>query len=290
MKTFTLALVWTFLLGGFSSLLAQKKSPYALYNKSGKKVSFKKMLKQLQKADIILFGEHHNNPIVHWLQLEVLEELSGSRAMALGLEMFERDNQRYLNQYLQSEIEHEGLDSLARLWSNYETDYKPFIDSAKSKRFPVIATNIPRKYARQVYASGFESLESLSLEEKAWIAPLPIAYDAELPGYKNMLTMFESHSGENLPKAQAIKDATMAYSILEHYDSDTLFLHLNGSYHSDNYEGILWYLKREQPQLNYATLSTVSQANIAKLAEEHLGKADFIICVVENMTQTYISE
>lgn len=97
----------------------------------------------------------------------------------------------------------------------------------------------------------------------------------------------DTHSGQNFPKAQAIKDATMAFSILEHFKKETLFLHLNGSYHSDNYEGILWYLKQQEPNLNYKTITTVSQKNIKSLAKEHLGKADFIIAVPENMTTTY---
>ncbi len=272
------------------SLFAQKKPAYRLYNSKGKKVSYNKMLKKLNQSDIILFGESHNNPIAHWLQLEVTQSLSESNELIVGAEMFERDNQAALTQYLTNEIDRPALDSLVRLWNNYKTDYEPIVEFAKKNYIPVIATNIPRRYARIVFKEGLEALEKLPSEEKKWIAPLPIAFDIELPGYKNMLTMMggdAAHSSLKFPKAQAIKDATMAFSILEYYTSGKTFLHLNGSYHSDNYEGILWYLKREKPNLNYKTISTVSQKDIGSLSKEHKGKADFIICVPDNMTTTY---
>ena len=95
------------------------------------------------------------------------------------------------------------------------------------------------------------------------------------------------HGGPNLPKAQATKDATMAYFILQHFKPGALFLHFNGSYHSENYDGINWYLKRKRPDLHYATITTVSQKDIKNLLAENKGKADYIICVDEDMTGTY---
>lgn len=287
MKKFSILL--TFLFSFFlCSLAAQKKPAYQLYTGKGKKVSYKKVLKKLRQANIVLFGESHNDPICHWLQLELTQSLAETNGLTIGAEMFERDNQLGLTQYLTNEIDRSALDTLVRLWNNYKTDYEPIVEFAKSNYIPVIATNIPRRYASMVFKGGFEALEELLEAEKEWIAPLPIAYDKDLPGYKNMLTMMGgNHGGENLPKAQAIKDATMAFSILEHFSKDKLFLHLNGSYHSDNYEGILWYLKKERPNLSYYTISTVAQKGITQLEKEHLGKADFIICIPENMTKTY---
>lgn len=266
---------------------AQDKPAYVLYNAKGKKVSYRKMMRILKEKDIVLFGEFHNNAIAHWLQLEVTKGLGDTRKLVLGAEMFEADNQLPLNQYLAGQLSAKGLDSNARLWKNYPTDYAPLVNYAKENQVPFIATNIPRRYASLVAKGGFEKLDTLPAAEKNWIAPLPIAYDAELPGYKKMLEMMGGHGGTNLPKAQAIKDATMAYFILQHYVPGSLFIHYNGAYHSDNYEGILWYLKQKQPGLKYATISTVSQKDIQSLLAENKGKADFIICVDEDMTNTY---
>jgi len=273
----------------FSQLLsyAQDKSPYVLYDAKGKKLSYKKMIRVLKEKDIVLFGEYHNNAIAHWLQLEATKDLSQSRDLVLGAEMFEADNQEPLDLYLQGKLSAKGLDSNARLWKNYPTDYAPLVNFAKENKLAFAATNIPRKFASLVSKGGFEKLDSLSAKEKSWIAPLPIAYDAELPGYKKMLEMMGGHGGPNLPKAQAIKDATMAHFILQNYKSGSLFIHYNGAYHSDNYEGILWYLKRQRPELRYSTISTVSQKDIYTLDAANKGKADFIICVDEDMTNTY---
>ena len=283
----TLVLV-CFLVYSFSGF-AQKNPAYQLYNAKGKKVSYKKMLKQLDQADVILFGEFHNDPIAHWLELEVTEDFTKINLLILGAEMFEADNQDALNDYLAGKIDRKGLDTLARLWLNYDTDYAPLVELAKAQKLNFIATNIPRRYARQVFKGGFEALEVLPSKEKSWIAPLPIAYDPELPGYKKMLEMIgdTAHGGDNFPKAQAIKDATMAHFIAQNYKVDHTFIHYNGAYHSDNYEGILWYLKRSNPGLNYLTISTVLQEDISTLATENKSRADFIIVVPENMTKTY---
>lgn len=268
-------------------LNAQQKSPYTLFDAKGRKVSYAKMIRQLKDKDIVLFGEYHNNAIAHWLQLAVTKDLHAKRQMVLGAEMFEADNQGALNNYLSGKLSAKGLDSNARLWKNYPTDYAPLVNYAKANNIPFIATNIPRKYAALVNKGGFGKLDSLTSEEKKWMAPLPMAYDASLPGYVNMIKMMGVHATENMPKAQASKDATMAHFILTNYTNGALFLHYNGAYHSDNFDGINWYLKQQKPNLKIGTISTVSQANIKSLLAENLGKADFIICVDIDMTNTY---
>jgi uncharacterized iron-regulated protein len=217
----------------------------------------------------------------------VTKDLFARRPIVMGAEMFEQDNQEALNLYLSSSITAKQLDTMARLWSNYKTDYAPLVEFAKENKIPFAATNVPRRYASMVAKGNFAALDTISEKEKSWIAPLPIAYDSSLPGYKNMLAMMPGHGGSNLPKAQALKDATMAYFILKHYEQGKVFLHFNGSYHSDNYEGILWHLKQAKPELKYATITTVSQKDVNKLMPEHLKRADFIICVDEDMTSTY---
>lgn len=269
------------------TIFAQQKPAYILYNAQGKKVSYKKMIKELAKKDIVLFGEFHNNAIAHWLELTVAKDLGEKRNLIFGAEMFEADNQQALNNYLAGKITAKGLDSTARLWNNYKTDYAPIVNFAKEKKFPFIATNIPRRYASLVSKKGFEALDTLTVLEKTWIAPLPMDYDAQLPGYVKMLEMMGGHGGANMPKAQASKDATMAYFILQHYKPGSLFIHYNGAFHSENYDGINWYLKKKQPDLKYATITTVSQKNIKELLAENKGKADYIICVDEDMTNTY---
>lgn len=275
----------------FSSIIvvnsyAQDKPAFRLYNAKGKKTSYKKLLKEAKKADVVLFGEYHNNPISHWLQYEFTKDMHKKRSLVLGFEMIERDNQDELDDYLQDKIDQKALDTLARLWNNHKTDYKPLVDFAKKNKIAVCACNIPRRFASKIFRGGFGTLDSLNQEEKSWIAPLPIPYDASLPGYEKMKEMMGGHGGENLPKAQAIKDATMAHFIIESLEKNHLMIHYNGSYHSNNYEGIMWYLQKYRPELKILTITTESVPNVKKYAKEG-AKADFVIQVDENMTTTY---
>lgn len=268
--------------------MGKHKPAYILYNKNGKKVSYAKMIKDLSSNDVVLFGELHNSAIAHWLQLEVTKDLSEKRDLVLGAEMIEADNQNELTKYLVGKIDQKAFDTLARLWSNYSTDYAPLVDFAKENRINFIATNIPRRYARMVHKNGgFEALESLTDEEKSWIAPLPIAFDAELPEYKKILEMMGEHGSVDLVKAQAVKDATMAHFIDKNHSEGSLFIHYNGAFHSNYFEGILWYLQRLNSTKKYVTISTVQQEDISKLSADNKGKADYIICVDEDVTGTY---
>ncbi|MDF9800659.1 putative iron-regulated protein [Catalinimonas alkaloidigena] len=272
------------------------KPAYVLYNEKGKKADYYKMIRRLSKADIVLFGELHNNALVHWLQLQVIKDLKKEqRQLILGAEMFEADDQIIVNEYLKGLIEARHLENEAKIWNNYSTDYKPLLDFAKEQAYTFIATNIPRRYASFVSRAGLDSLENLSEEAQSYIAPLPIEFDVNLSSYQNMLQMMGGHNNsghggmkaENMVKAQAIKDATMAHFILQNLEENCTFVHFNGSYHSDNFEGIYWYLKQVKPELDIVTLSSIEQEDINSWNEELDSLANYVISVPADMTKTY---
>ena len=267
--------------------VAQDKKAYQIFDKKGKKSSYEKVLKASEKTDVVLFGEIHDNSLVHWLQLEFTKDLAQRKPLVLGAEMLEADNQKQLDQYLKGEINQKQLDSSARLWKNYKTDYKPLVDFAKDKKINFIATNVPRRYASLVFKKDLVALDSLSALEKSWIAPLPIEFDINLPGYKGMMSMQGGHAGEKMPKAQAIKDATMAYFINKNRKENSIFVHYNGTYHSDNYEGINWYLRKLDADMQIVTIALVEQKDISKLDAEHHNKADFVLVIDEDVTRTH---
>nr|WP_321484769.1 ChaN family lipoprotein [uncultured Draconibacterium sp.] len=273
----------------FSSFKSDKPA-YLLFNKEGKAVKYEKMLKQMENADIILFGELHDNPISHWLQLELTKDLyqQYGKKLVLGAEMFESDNQIIMDEYLSGKISQRNFEEEIRLWPNYKTDYKPLVEFAKDSGLYFVATNVPRRYASLVNTKGFEGLEELSEEAKAFLPPLPVAYDSTLNCYASMMEMegMRNHITANFPKAQAIKDATMAHFILKNWLPGKVLLHYHGAYHSQNFESIYWYLKHENPELKIVTIHSVTQDNISELTEENTGAADFTICVDENMTRT----
>jgi uncharacterized iron-regulated protein len=259
---------------------------YQIFDRKGLATQYQTLLEEAQQADIVLFGELHNKTVCHQLELQLTEDLFKNKGknLILGAEMFEADNQLIVNEYLQGLITETHLKNEAKVWENYDTDYKPLLDFALNHQLPFVATNIPRRYASMVARLGMESLEkSLTKEAKKWIAPLPIPVDLSLPAYKNMVKMMQdAHGGmnpENFAKAQAVKDATMAYFILENYDKSNTFLHFNGTYHSDNFESIVWHLQKQRPKLKILTISTVEQSTFEKLADEHKNKANFVLVI-----------
>lgn len=273
---------------------AADRPAYRLFTAEGKAASFDKMIKELAEADVVLFGEQHNDPIAHWLELQVARELAQRKAgqLVLGLEMFERDVQPLVEQYNVGELAAKAFEEQSRPWPNYPTDYKPLLELARQQKLRVVGTNVPRRYAQQVAKGSLTVLDALPTEEKAWLAPLPIKVDYALPGYQGMAQMFggdAAHAAgvQNIIQAQALKDATMAHFIRQSRQPGQLLLHVNGAYHSDNHDGIGWYLRQAEPQLRIRTISTVTQAQLGKLDKENLRKADYVLVVPEDMTKTY---
>jgi uncharacterized iron-regulated protein len=190
-------------------------------------------------------------------------------------------------------IRKKDFENEAKLWSNYKTDYAPIVDFAVEKGIRVLATNIPRRFAAVVNSKGFEGLDSINALERGLMAPLPVKYPDTLECYagivKNAGDGMPAHLTANLGKAQAIKDATMGYFLVKKsgvLDGKTV-LHLNGSYHSDNYEGVVWYTRQEirktfvEPKI--MTISCLEQENIDTISKRDAAKADFVIVIPASM-------
>ena len=182
----------------FTVSASAQKPAYKLFREDGKKVKYEKMMEAAAGADIVLFGEYHTNPISHWLQLEITNDLFEARGsdLILGAEMFEADNQLIMDEYLAGQISEKKFEEEARLWKNYTTDYKPLVLIAKENDLIFVASNIPRRYASMVFKKGVLSLDSLSDEAKSYIAPLPLEYDTSLNCYKQMMGAGGSPMGE----------------------------------------------------------------------------------------------
>ena len=240
------------------------------------------------EADVILFGELHNNPINHWLQLELAQDLLKHQSdLVLGGEFFETDDQIIINEFLKGLLEYRHFEAEAKIWPNFKTDYWPLLLLARDNQRSFIATNIPRRYASIVARHGMDSLFRIKESASSFLPPLPIDINEELPGY-NAIKKMGMHSGMNyMLEAQAIKDATMAYNILQNLRQGHRFLHFNGAYHSNHYEGIYWFLKQAKPNLRIVTISCVKQGAISKLADENKSIADFIIVTPSSMTKTH---
>ena len=275
---------------------AADRPAYRLFTAQGQAADYDQMLTQLAGADVVLFGEQHNDALAHWLELQVakdLQKLKKPGQLVLGLEMFERDVQPLLLRYAAGTLADSALERQARPWPNYATDYRPLLRFARENQVSIIGTNAPRPFARLVAQGGLPALDKLPAADRALLAPLPLKVDFELPGYKNMAAMFggsAAHGGggaRNIIQAQALKDATMAHFISQSRQPGQTLLHLNGSYHSDNYDGIVAYLRQYAPKLKVRTLSVVAQSQLLTLDKDKLNVADFVIVMPEDAAKTY---
>jgi uncharacterized iron-regulated protein len=285
-KNLLLSILFTFAF----QLSFSQTDPFKIFDGKGKEVKFEKIVKDSKQSEVIFFGELHNNSIAHWLQLQLLKSLhENGNKVILGGEFFERDDQLNIDEWFAGMLTDKNFEAEAKLWNNYQVDYKPLMLYAKKNNIPFVASNVPRKYASMVSRKGLSVLDSLSDEAKKSIAPLPIEVDKTLPGYVGMKDMMHG-SGMNadyMVEAQAIKDATMAYSLYDYLEKGNSILHINGSYHSNNYEGIIWYLNKAYPKTKILTISTVEQESIKELEEKSKGIADFIIVLATDSPKSY---
>jgi len=280
----------------FSSIFGYSQNDdmkaYKIFDSKGNEVSYNDMINGVKDADMVFFGELHNNSIAHWMEFNVAKSLFAIKKgdFIMGAEMFESDNQLIIDEYLNDLISEKKYKAECRLWPNYDTDYEPIVKFAKMNKIPFIATNIPRRYASVVYKKDFDGLNKLSEQAKKYIAPLPIKFDPNVECYKKMIDGMGgmgNSGGTTIAKAQAAKDATMAHFILQNYQKGNLFFHFNGSYHSDNLQGICWYIQQANKKYKIKLITTVVQDDISVLEEESQSLADFIICVPSDMTNTY---
>jgi uncharacterized iron-regulated protein len=287
--TFLFVTIWA-LTFSFKGKAQETMDAYKIYSQNGKSASFEEMAKTLAKNDVILFGEMHNNPIDHWLQIELVKYLANKHKLTLGAEMFERDDQLVLTEYLLGKIKLDHLKKEAKLWPNYETDYAALVEFAKENEVEFIATNVPRRYASLVSREGPIALDSLSEEAKRFLPQLPLLVDSNDVGYLDMRGMMGGHGhGMNIDyliAAQALKDYSMASSIAQHMQEDGIFIHFNGSFHSQKFAGINTYLINLKPKTSIGVIASVESDDLL-FNDEWKELGDFIIVTPSSMTKTH---
>ena len=272
---------------------ADDKPAYTIFDSAGRRITYNALIQGLSAYDAVFLGEMHNCPISHWLEFEITRSLYDIHRdnLTIGAEMLESDNQIILDEYMSGKITSERFEAEARLWPNHSTDYEPVVYFAKEHSIPFIATNIPRRYANSVKNHGFGILETLSQDAKKYIAPLPIPFEYDeresqaVFGTMGMMGRKSPEEIRRFAEAQAVKDATMGWFIAKNFRHK--FLHINGSYHTERKEGIIPYLLRYRPDTSVVTVLFVRQEMISALDAENLGRADFYVCIPEDMVHSY---
>ncbi len=270
---------------------------FKIYDTRSKQIiPIEKIIDACDRADVLFFGEEHNDSAGHFLENRIftlLHQRYGNQ-LALSLEMFETDNQLVLNEYLAGIITEDRLSKDARLWSNYK-DYRPMIEYAKKNKIPVVAANPPRRYVSLVTRRGMKSLDSLSSSSKKFLPPLP--YDTATGRYYEKFTALMSGGGggptsssANIYYSQNLWDAGMSYSIYSFWkqNKDKKIFHCVGKFHCDEKLGTLAQLQKRKPRLSILNISCFSDASFENPDWDKFSNlGDFIILTDPNLKKTY---
>jgi uncharacterized iron-regulated protein len=271
---------------------------YRVFDAKGKPASLDKIIEAIAQTDVVFLGENHDDATAHALQLQifkaVIEKYGKDRKVALSLEMFERDVQTVVNEYLNNLITENHFLLSARPWNNYKQDYRPLVELAKTDKLPVIAANAPRRYVNMVSRGGRDALNGLSPEAKKWLAPLPYNQASETYGNKFKALMGgspESNMGLNkILDSQSLWDATMSYSIAEFLKENkkSLVVHLNGAFHTENRLGTAEQLLKYRPKTKILVVTMRYEEDFTKFdVPKHENLGDFVILTDSKVPRSF---
>jgi uncharacterized iron-regulated protein len=289
--------------------------PHRVYKSGDKRFSdFEAMLAEIARADVAFVGEQHNDPATHRIERAILEGLARRRGnVVVAMEMFERDTQSALDEYLAGRLSEEDFLKTSRPWPNYFTDYRPLVEFARVHQWKVIASNTPRRLAAQVSREGLNAARPDSEAERKLIAaefscPMddyfkrfaeamgkghPGAHGQE--GEKQVDKKQEEERLATLQRyyyAQCVKDETMSESIANALAGQSnsqgsaqdaaqirpLVVHFNGSFHSDYRLGTASRAVRRLPKSNVKVISVVPVENLDAInPDEYRKRGDYII-------------
>lgn len=274
--------------GTADAQIALRAEQFSVFDKDGKPSSIAQIVEACREANVLFLGEEHDDAVGHALQAEIFKQVVGqykrTRKVALSMEMFERDTQVVVDEYLKDQITERQFVSNARAWERYETDYKPLVLEAKSHGLPVIAANAPRRYVNMVTRKGRAALEALSPEAKKWLPPLPYAqasdaYTRKFNALMGGAPAATTHGG-TLSDSQSLWDASMAYWIAQYLKSNAnpLVVQLNGKFHSEQRLGTVEHLLAYQPSAKALVVTVLTSSSFPQFdARTQQGLGDFVI-------------
>jgi uncharacterized iron-regulated protein len=272
------------LLFSFSALA---QSSYKVYSTALQhEVTLDHIITDMSKADVLFYGEEHNDSIGHLIELQLLTKLSQQyrAATSLSMEMFETDTQPVLNEYLAGLIREKNFLTDARAWPNY-TDYRPLVELAKEKHLPVIAANSPARYTNRVTRLGLSSLQQLDAAAKTWLPPLPIdtAIGAYYQKFVEIMGGHASMGGMQIYQSQNLWDATMGWSIARYIKTHpgSKILQINGGFHSEDKLGAAAQFKHYAPGARFINVATYTVKSLDNVDWSKYRKSnDYIILTV----------
>lgn len=256
----------------------------AIHRGGGEPADIGSLIQSVREADVLLVGELHDDEAGHRFKRVLLEEIDRAdrRQVVLSLEMFERDVQIVIDEFLADHITEAHFTASARAWPNYERDYRPMVMFAKENGLPVVAANVPRRYVNLVAREGMAALNDLFGQSRTLLPPLPLpgASDKYRAAFMERMEGMPAHGGvtpENMFEAQRLWDAGMAESIVQALDmrENALVMHVAGSFHVERDTGIPDMIRAYRPELRL--VSVVVRPGEAFGEDDHLGLGDFVV-------------
>lgn len=271
-----------------SAQIPYSEQQFAVFPATGRPATTDQIVNAMADHDVVFLGEQHDDAVGHAVQFEIfkriVEKYALDRRVALSLEMFERDVQTVLDEYLNGLITEQHFLLSSRPWGNYRWDYKPLVELAKEKKLPVIAANAPRRYVNMVSRGGRAALNGLSREAKRWLAPLPYADPS--PAYAGKFRALMGNSPEaagridNILSSQSLWDATMADSVARYLKETkkALVVHLNGSFHTEGRLGTVEHLLKYRPEAKVLVVTMRYEDDFRNFDNtRHANTGDFVI-------------
>ncbi len=278
-----------------SSVTAQEPRPLppltqaaAAYDcQAGAGASLEQMLDRLAAADVVFVGETHVDDTTHRLELAILEGLLARRQgkVVLAMEMFERDVQPVLDDYLAGKIDEATFLQRSRPWGNYPQDYRPLVEAARAAHAPVVAANFPAMVRRKLGMGGKQALDALSPEDRAF---LPTEIFPASEGYwQRVDRAVRGHMGggggtpeERLYDGQNLWDNAMGDSVAKAHAAhpDHLVLHVVGGFHVAYHDGTFAQFRRRSPDAKAVVveLDPVGELRFAR-PERDRQRADWLV-------------
>lgn len=269
--------------------------PERVYDSGRKRFTdFEAMLADLARAGVVLVGEQHDDPNTHRLELAVLEGLMRRRAsIAVSLEMFERDTQSALTDYLADRITEEEFLESSRPWPRYATDYRPIVELSKAHGWPVVASNVPRRLAAVVAKEGLRALEGVPETDRAYAAAstecprddyrkrFVETMDAHpAPGSEKLSEAEREAMNDRYYASQCVKDETMAEAIVAARTTDRpMVVHFNGAFHTDFHAGVAPRVERRLDGARVVVVSILPVDDLDRLdpTKEDRKRADYLV-------------
>jgi aminopeptidase N len=263
---------------------------------SGNTVTLDAMLDQLAQADAVFLGESHDDETTHRLELAVYEGLleRKSQQVVLAMEMFERDVQPSLDDYLAGRIDEQQFLKQSRPWVNYTTSYRPLIELARQSKGSVVASNFPRPLLAEVAARGADAMKGLKPEQAGQVPrelhPNTVAYwrrvDNATRGHQGMSRAGDIDPTARLYSTQSLWDNSMGESCADALDKHPGFtvLHINGGFHSAYWDGTVHQLKLRRPEAKVLTVAIVPTSNPCTAELSPGRSADFVAFVEAHAT------